>query len=647
MTTLSEITLNQGLKFQKKQQKIAKNVKSKNLLFEGFTVGTTSLDSKQEIEKTHQLLSQTDNTVINQIKELQALQTKFNTILEQYNGSNSTLITATKRYVQGTDMPSSSGKKVNTNVFVNQMVTDPISNYIGCYADTENRAMTGQSPLSSQYVTYEQCKDNAISAGFKYFGLQDLRDSLGWCSVSNDLAATQQYGLSVNENIKAIWSSGTTGNNNNTIVNPDGRLLVRDENGNVLWSSTGAPAECSWSGNINMDSITATYGGNCHASIGNVTDKTKEIIRQSDNSTTGMATIPVSNDTFGDPSVGCSKSFNVSYQCGNVNKVLNNDNAEGQSILLDCSNEFRSCQFFLNLNNDGNFCLYKGTPQANQGSVWCSQTDGQQQKPNPSWAASKGKGKYGTCYLTNNQILVPGEWVGSEDGSIVLSMQTDGNLVLYTSNSQPNCTKITDAIYGGSLANAVYELDKVGNLGDMGKVGYIDNDYKLAEYPSTMFSIDSTTNMPIINNSASCSKNVDAIDSITWENYAKTGINMSENTICGLEKATQNENIDRDTLKIQLASIADEIVNKITYLESLNVNLNNQMGIDKKVLDQNLRKYQLLSKQYNQYNTSEATNINGILSDSDIVVLQENYSYLFWSILAITIVVITINAIRK
>ena len=98
---------------------------------------------------------------------------------------------------------------------------------------------------------------------------------------------------------------------------------------------------------------------------------------------------------------------------------------------------------------------------------------------------------------------------------------------------------------------------------------------------------------------------------------------------------------------MQLASIADEIVNKITYLESLNLDLNNQMGIDKTVLDANLKKYQALSIQYHQYKTSDAMNINGILTDSDIVVLQENYSYLFWSILAIAVVVITIHTIKK
>ena len=41
------------------------------------------------------------------------------------------------------------------------------------------------------------------------------------------------------------------------------------------------------------------------------------------------------------------------------------------------------------------------------------------------------------------------------------------------------------------------------------------------------------------------------------------------------------------------------------------------------------------------------TNINGIMADSDIVVLKENYTYVFWSILAISVVIIAMNLLRN
>jgi hypothetical protein len=645
---LGEVTLRQGIKFKKYQTKMAKNVEKKNLLFEGFqgfqgNIFLSDDNSSKALKNSHNLINETDTNVTSQIKELQEMQKKFNTLLEQFNGANSSLNTAIKDYAQNTSNKSSQ----NTNVYVNSLANNVKGNYLGCYADTENRAMNGSASLSGQYVSYDQCKQSAIDGAFKYFGLQDFHseNQTGWCAVSNDLNATKQYGVSLNDNLKALWASNTAGSGKSARVTSDGRLVVEDGNGQVVWQSPNAPAECVYGGSINLDSITATYGGNCHANPGNVSDATRDIVKNSSTvSTTGTAVIPVSNQTFGDPAVGCGKSFDIAYQCGNANKTLNLASAEGQNVLLDCSTEFNSCKFSLILQSDGNMCLYKdGSPS----SVWCTMTNGQQQNPNPSWYASKGK--YGISVLKSGQILYANdEWIGSDYGSLKLIMQQDGNLVLYTSNPQINCTKAQDGnMYGGGWANAVYELDKVGIKADLGKVGYVDDDTKLSEYPISMFTIDKTTNMPVINNNSSCTKRVKTIDSLEWDKYLKTGVPMSKNTVCGLEKATQNDNINRDAIRMQLVALADEIVNKITYLESLNSSMNNQMGIDKTVLDDNLKKYKALSKQYSQYKTVDAVNINGILSDSDIVVLQENYSYLFWSILAIAIVVITIHIIRK
>ena len=44
---------------------------------------------------------------------------------------------------------------------------------------------------------------------------------------------------------------------------------------------------------------------------------------------------------------------------------------------------------------------------------------------------------------------------------------------------------------------------------------------------------------------------------------------------------------------------------------------------------------------------SASSSIENILSDSDIVVLQKNYDYLFWSILATGTVVVAMNIVKK
>jgi hypothetical protein len=39
--------------------------------------------------------------------------------------------------------------------------------------------------------------------------------------------------------------------------------------------------------------------------------------------------------------------------------------------------------------------------------------------------------------------------------------------------------------------------------------------------------------------------------------------------------------------------------------------------------------------------------MDGIIHDSDITVLKENYNYYFWSILAVGTVLVTMNVIKK
>ena len=49
------------------------------------------------------------------------------------------------------------------------------------------------------------------------------------------------------------------------------------------------------------------------------------------------------------------------------------------------------------------------------------------------------------------------------------------------------------------------------------------------------------------------------------------------------------------------------------------------------------------NKKIKNYNTS----IDNILQDSDITVLQKNYDYLFWSILAAGSVLVAMNIVKK
>ena len=632
--------------------------------------------------------------------------------------------------------------------------------------NSEDSAMIYNSS-SIGYTTYSECEKYAINNDFKFFGLQDLQaNGTAACLVSNDYDKTIKYGsASKQETIIPIWASNTQSRGQSYIaqVVGTGQLTVYDINNpsaTIYKSNEVVPGCTNW-GTMLIDS--ATYGGNCRerftrvpfgrgqigVSIGNVTDKVaggtvncnfKE-----------NCSIPISNGTFGDPVVGCSKGFDVAYKCGGTPFTRNLNPAEGQTMILDCKDHMQTaCQFYLILQDDCNMCLYKGKdPSDRKDGIWMSHTNGKQRSPNSEWVASKGK--YGRNYLKLGETLATNEWIGSNDGSIKLIMQTDGNLVLYTSEEKAGCSVKNNKTYGSNSINAVYKIEPIGNKNVLGKVAYIDGDSMKKEFPSSLLShsnqydlmndfdsaghdiqqvntsnkeqgcIDSCnansdcagfvyqpngnicylknsgmypmgekqlyTNSGIImgvrrpqlgaNVSSSCSKDMVNIDSIQYDNYIK-GVPMTSSTRCGSSIVLDEDKNKLTKIQNNLLSIGDQIAGQANNLHTKNDNIYNTMSKnsiqfnkdvvmykenDNKIKSElNLPKRFQINKNTNvnkregmksmtSIDTPEKNltmnDINSMLSDTDIRVLQENYSYIFWSILAVGILTVTISKIKK
>ena len=87
--------------------------------------------------------------------------------------------------------------------------------------------------------------------------------------------------------------------------------------------------------------------------------------------------------------------------------------------------------------------------------------------------------------MKTGDTLATGDFVGSNDGSIYLIMQSDGNLVLYTSQSAENCLKSADgsSSIGGQGATALYKMSEIGIPGNLGKIGYVDKNSEIYMYP--------------------------------------------------------------------------------------------------------------------------------------------------------------------
>jgi hypothetical protein len=585
----------------------------------------------------------------------------------------------------------------------------------------DKRAMI-LNPSAIGYTTLDKCQEYALDNGYKYFGLQDVTtDGTAACLVSNDVDKPKMYGdASVQRTSIPLWSSNTSSDLNCWVqLAGDGSLTVSDSSKKLY--TTGGVTGCESWGTLTVQS--ATYGGNCKAPIGNVTDK----VAKMGCNWVESCSIPISVSTFSDPVPGCVKNFDVAYSCGSTpfSKHLEGE-ANGQTMIMDECKQYMAdnCRFFLILQDDGNMCMYRGTDPSNikGGSVWCSNTNGQQKAPNPIWVASKGK--FGRNYITTGQGLGRGEWIGSTDGSLKLIMETGGNLLLYTSETKPGCKVINGKTYGGQHVNALYELNNVGNRNTLGKLGYIDSESKLMLYPDSMF--ETTNNYQIFDNSDSggndisnltvnnqnecqtaCNNNVDCraytfngnncwlknkntypksskaydtgttlgvrlpglkgsttcsnkivnVDTIQFDNYIK-GQEMTSTTQCNPSIVSDQDRREFDSIKSQLILLGNDIVSQTENLYNQDNNTFEKLNINKEQFKKNIENYKLtnikIKKELNlQHNNIEGmqnqniNDINGMLNDSDLRVLQQNYTYIMWSIFAIGTLTITINALKK
>lgn len=615
---------------------------------------------------------------------------------------------------------------------------------------SDQRAMIW-NPDAIGYTSFDKCQEYAAENGYKYFGLQDGQpDGNAACLVSNDITRTQIYGdASKKINAIPIWSSNTAGSGATTCyLNADGSVIVNDGAGNILWQSPNSPSDCLWAGYVNPNSIQGSYGGNCVGKplnidcgnpnpnqsygtdgiVGNLNtileNKATSALNGWENPQANWSFNPMSEWTGDDPAYCCAKLVDYSYQCGG-GPFKTGQISGGSNINFDCSNEVKNCSFFFELQSDGNLCLYRGSdPSDNKGGIWCTMTNGNQKSPNPDWVASKGK--YGRNYLKLNEPLNSGEWIGSDDGSLKLIMQKDGNLVLYTSEIKNGCKVIGDKTYGGGWVNAVYQMNNVGDRATLGKLGYVDSEANLHEFPDSMVGFtndyqiynntDSFGNdiksvvvqdengcqtecnnngdcaayvyqdmsntcwlknrsafpkgekqpnnsvvlgvrLPGLKGSTTCSNKITNIDTIQYDNYLK-GSEMTPDTQCNASLVSQEDKIQYDNIKSQLITLGNDIVEKMESLYNQDNTIYKKLNENAEQFKKDLENYKQTNLKIKKEKNLPSNNIEGMqnldmndlnsmLSDSDLRVLQENYSYIMWSILALGILTVAINTMKK
>jgi hypothetical protein len=363
--------------------------------------------------------------------------------------------------------------------------------------------------------------------------------------------------------------------------------------------------------------------------------------------------------------------------------------------------------FYLEV-DDNIVTIFRGRPEATQGpsTILYTVPDDMTLFPNPEWRSENGKG--GTNILFPNVQLAENEWIGSPNGTLRLQVK-NGHLMVVTNRQK--CSRYTNSSnksysYGNIGANAVYNLGEgVANNGSkFNTLSYIDADSKLYTYQSGLSVLDKAyTDLPNVNIPR---KDGTTQSSISSRDQCKAKCDPDDRCVgYSYNNSLQTCNILQETdvqsgMMISDTKYYSSLKNKKPKTTRTNVGISNTVvgvgsnqyanysvgtsykpdrvgweqtddnSLMNKEADQVIgKKYDAKSSQvqgqYKKNNvdyrdtTAEQKrsdlieqgirigNYDKIVSDSDVVALQQNSSYLLWSILAVGTVLVSINIVRK
>ena len=583
--------------------------------------------------------------------------------------------------------------------------------------------LTGESASMGGNYTPEQCKTAAIDGGYQYFGLQYGNPSTGkgYCAVTNDYVGATKNGTSyaVSGGIK-LWASETSGIGNTATISLQGSISVINSESMSIFNIPNnndklVYQDPSVNGGTSSDYI-GCYGDTGDRAIANTSNdqyltlsECKKLAIDKQFTYYGWQ---YNRESLNGWCVGSNDMNQINKYGPATNCTKLSDGTMGGGAWSNAmyKTNYAPSDYYLILQDDGNLVICKGTgPNNNQGTIWTAMTNGQQQKPNPAFAASKGK--FGKNYIKTGDTLAAGDFIGSNDGSIYLLMQSDGNLVLYTSQSVENCTNIVDVgQIGGQGATALYTMSEVGIPANLGKIGYVDKNSEIYSYPDNKIGLSNTymrypesdsygydipgaaSSGPSLdqckntcNNLSECygftyqyvnnicfpkDKNMFPvgskqplpgadlyvrekmvkegfetveIDTNKWKNYANNNKTFDDSIVDSVSKQLSSaDKKELSDLNDKINRFSQEIeLNNVEYKQNLsNVNTRTVENTgDMNNYNDEYDKIQLKIK----HSGTNLINMNNIVSDSSILVIQQNAHYVLYATMAIILLLIAIK----
>lgn len=467
------------------------------------------------------------------------------------------------------------------------------SGYLGCYGDSSNRAMSLYNNGSQSY-NLSACQSIAQQNNATYFALQNSTSgSNAQCALSNSLAQTTQYGTAGNctKLSNGNWSGGGWSNAvYSTGLNQSNYYLILQNDGNM----------CIYRGTNPNDNQGLIWSSNTKG------------LQQQPNPAYAAA-----NGKYGTNWISSGSTLAAGDFVGST---------KGNMALI--------------MQGDGNLVLYTFKNVVNSKQMADKNIGGGQ--------GANGIYDLGNIGITSNMGKLA--YIDADTGLHVYpstNMQyANGYANLINTDSPGN------DISGAAYRNATVQKCQTTCNNNPSCAGFAFSTNNNVCYPKTsgMYPngkrvISPGTNL-YMRNSIPLTPPVGApyktnnIDTVTYQNYNSSN---SPTNIYGLSNMTSVQQEQLSQLQSQLDLLSNQI-NSLTDNFEEGTNLaetqmnNNVLGVDN---------YLTNLTNINDKIVGFDTTGDNILSDSNIVVLQKNYEYLFWSILATGSVLIAMNIVKK
>jgi hypothetical protein len=472
------------------------------------------------------------------------------------------------------------------------------SNYLGCYGDSSTRAMTLYNNGKQQY-NLAQCQNIANTNGYQYFGLQNSTSGQNaQCTLSNNLSQALEYGTATNcsKISDGSWSGGGWSNAVYNAKSPQSNyfLTLQDDGNMVIYRGTGP--------NDNQGTIwaAATNGKQQSANSSMVSTKGKY----------GKTWISNGQTLAAGDFIGSTN--------GNLALIMQ---ADGNLVLYT----YQMAQNCIKM-KDGNtgggvganaaYNISKKAVQNNMGKLGYIDSDSQLY-----------------TYPSNNQSFTNGykkiqgiDTLGNDIPGSALNNTTLQNCES-ACNSNANCAGFV------ASADGTQCWPKTSNMYPFGGPSNINsskNIYIRSRIPK----------QPPLG----VSQNTINTDTLSFQNYINKGDIGNK---YGLANINDVQKQQLEQLQIKMNVLSNQITNLTNKFETGTTSAENQSR-DNALGIGNYETNLLDTNETILYTAGETSgNIENVLKDSNIVVLQKNYSYLVWSILAAGTVLISMNVINK